>query len=240
MALPNITATAGIVTTRIGFCADVGTGCPHSGVTWISERWRGPEFYLHNGYHSHSSPIIPGKSCCTWSTHSSRVFPHKLHSGNLITTCSVSSMHIIAAATEVKVLSRPIVSATSAPAISKFQNHLLAINHMTQIWYARNFVPGRPGIEYFWPWTESSIHWSTRWAFSSLTALSRHSGTNSLLIMLRTVFNTDLDISGSRSSSPSTGFWTSLAPCLVVISFSMITFSFSVVSWGYGLLLWRS
>jgi len=145
----NVSATLHIVTTMIGSRADVSAWCPCGGVVCISERWQGTEFYLYNGYHSRSSPINPGKSFCAWLIDSSRVFPHKIDSGNPITTFSVSNLHIIAAAAEVKVLPRPILSATIAPDISESQTHLLTINHMTQTWCARNFIPRRPGTGYF-------------------------------------------------------------------------------------------
>jgi len=91
---------------------------------------------------------MPGKSLCAKITHSSRVFPHKMDSGNPITTFSVTNLQSIAAATEVKVFPRPISSATSAPGISASQTHLLTMNQMVHTWCARNLVPGRPGIEY--------------------------------------------------------------------------------------------
>ena len=70
------------------------------------------------------------------------VFPHKIDSGNPITTFPVSSLHIIAAATEVTVFPRPISSSTSAPAISASQTPIHTMNEMAQIWCARNLVPG--------------------------------------------------------------------------------------------------
>jgi len=231
---------SGIVTTKIGSKADVSAGCSCSGVDWISNRWRDTEFCLCNGYHSRWSPIIPGKSYCARLIHSSSVFPHKMDSGNHITTFSVTNLQSIAAATEVKVFPRPISSGTSAPGISVSQTHLLTMNHMAQIWCARNLVPGRPGIEYLWPGSRSSVDWRIEWAFSSLTASSWHSCSNSLLIVLRTVFNTGLVLSGLRSSSPSTCSWTSLAPLSVFFSSSMISFSCSEVSWADGLILWWS
>ena len=218
MTLLNITATPSIVTTRIDSRADVCAGCPCSGVFWISMRRRGTELCLCSGYHSHSSPIIPGKSFCTIFTHSASIFPHKIDNGSPITTVSVSSVQIIAAATEVKVFPWPISSATNAPGISASQTHLLTMNQISKTWCARNFVPGRPGIEYLWPGTWSSIDWRIGWALSSLTASSRHSCSNLLLIVLRTVFSTELVFSGSRSSSPSTCSWISLAPWSVFFS----------------------
>jgi len=103
MTLLNVSATPGIVTTRIGSNADVSAGCPCSGVDWISELRQGPEFGQHNRYHSCSSPIIPGKLFCARLTHPGSVFPHKMDSGNPITTFSVTNLQSIAAATEVKI-----------------------------------------------------------------------------------------------------------------------------------------
>ena len=197
--------------------------------SWISMRRQGTELCLRNGEHSCSWTIIPGKSFCTIFTHSARVFPHKFDSGKPITTSSVSSLQIIAAATEVKVFPRPISSATRAPGISASQTHLLTMNHIAQTWCARHLVPGRPGNEYLWPGTLSSVEWRIWWAFSSLTASSRHWCSNSLLIVLRRVLNTELVLSRSRISSPFTCSWTYLAPWLVFISSSMISVSCSRV-----------
>jgi len=240
MVLLKVTATPRIVTTRIGSKADFSAEWPCGGVDWISDKSRRTELWLHTRYHSRSSPIIPAKLSCARLTHSSRVFPHKIDSGNPITTFSVSNLHIIAAATVVKVFPRPISSATSAPAISVFQIHPYTINCMPQTWCARNFVPGRRRIKCFWPGTWSSIEWWIRWAFSSLTTSSSHSCSNSLLIVLRTVFNTKLVFSGSRSSSPSSYSWTSPAPGSVFFSSSMISVSCSKVGWTDGLILWHS
>jgi len=240
MTFLNVSATPGIVPTKIGSKADVSTRCPSGGVDWISNRRQGTEFCLCNGYHSHWSMIIPRKSFCARLTHFSRVFPHTMDNGNHITTFSVTNLQSIAAATEVKVYPRPISSATSAPGISVSQTHLLTMNHIAQTWCARNLVPGRPGIEYLWPGTQSSVDWWIVWAFSSLTGSSRHSWSNSLLIILGTVVNTELVFSGLRSSSPSTRSWTSYAPSSVFFWSSMISFSCSEVSWADGLILWCS
>jgi len=59
MTLFNLSATPGIVTTRIGWNDDLRAGCPCGGVDWISGRRRDTEFGLRNGYHSRSSLIIP-------------------------------------------------------------------------------------------------------------------------------------------------------------------------------------
>jgi len=168
--LLNISPPPGIVTVMIRSWPDVTAGCPCGEVLWIYMRWRGTELDLCNGYHSHSSPIITQKLFCNIFTHSKMVFPHKIHSGNLITTGSVNSFHIIAAATEVTVFPRPISSSTSAPDISASQTHLLKMNHTAQMWCTRHFIRGRPGIEYLWPGTSSSVDRRIGWTFSSLTA----------------------------------------------------------------------
>jgi len=180
---------------------------------------------------------MPGKLSCTNITHSSRVFPHKMDNDNPITTITVTNLQSIAAGTEVEVFPRPILSATSAPGASASQTHLLTKNQMALTWCARNLVPGRPG-------TQSSVDWRIGWAFSSLTTSSRHWWLNWLLIVLRTVFNTELVIGELTTSSPSsTCSWTSLAPLSVFFSSAMISFSFSDVSWADGLLVqcsWNS
>jgi len=241
MTVLKVSAIPGIVTTKIGSWADISAGCPWGRVIWISNRRRETEFNLWSGYHSCSSPTLPGKSLSAKITHSSRVFLHKIDSGKLIGTFSVSSLQIIAAATKVKVFPRPISSATSARGISASHTHLLTMNQMAQTWYARNIVPGRPGIEYLGPGTRSSVDWQIRWAFSSLTDSCRHSCSNSLLIVLKTVLNTEPVFSKSRTSSPSsTCSWISLAPWSVFFSSSMISFSCSEVSWTDGLIFQRS
>jgi len=132
MTVVKVSATPGMVTTWIGSKADTSAGCPWGGVVWISNSWRGTEFNLWSGYHSHSSPTMLAKLLCAKITHSSRVFPHKMDSGNPITTFSVTDLQSIAAATEVKVFPRPMSSATCAPGISVSQTHLLTMNHMAQ------------------------------------------------------------------------------------------------------------
>jgi len=244
ITLLKFSATPGIVTTRIGSRAEISAGCPWGRVDWISNRRWGTEFNLWSGYHTRSSPTMPGKWLSAKSTHSSRVFPHKMDSGNPITTFSVTNLRSIAAAIEVKVFPRPISSATAATAISASQTHLLTMNQMAQTWCARYLVPGWPGIEYLWPGTRSSVDWQIGWAFSSLTASSWQLCSNLLLIVLRTVFNTELVFAGSRTSSlSSTCFWTSLAPLSVFFLSSMISSSCSNVSWADGLtfrLSWNS
>jgi len=110
------------------------------------------------------------------------------------------------------------------------------MNHMAETCCTRNFVPGRPDIEYLRPGTRSSGDWSIRWVFSSLTTSWRHAWSNSLLIVLCTVLNTELVLSASRTSSPSTSSSTFLAPRSVIISSSVISFSWSGVSWAHGLM----
>jgi len=212
MTVLTVSAIPGIVTTKIGSWADISAGCPWGGVLCITNRQQGIELNLWSGYHSRSSATMPGKSLWVQITHSSRVFLHKMDSVNSITTFSVTNFQCFAAATEVKVFPRPISSATSAPGLSASQTHLLIMNELAQTWCARNLVPGRLGIEYLWPGTPLSVDWRIGWAFSSLIASSGHSWSNSLLIVLRTALNTEMVLSGLRTSSPSTCSWTSLVP----------------------------
>jgi len=174
MTVLEVSATPGIVTTEIGSWANISAGCPWGGVVCISNRQRGTEFNLWSSYHSRSSPTMLWQSLCAKITHSTRVFPHRMDSGNPITTFGVTNLQRIAVATEVKVFPRPISSATSAPGISAFWTHLLTMNQMGHTWCARNLVPGRPGIEYLWPGTRLSVDWRIRCAFSSQTASSNH------------------------------------------------------------------
>jgi len=224
--------------------ADTSAGWLWSRVIWISNKWRGTDFDLWSRYHSRSSPKISGKVLCAKTTYSWRVFPHKMDSGNPITSFSVINLQSIAAATMVTDFPRPISSATSLPGISASQNQFLMMNQMAQTWCSRNIVPRRLGIEYLWPGTLSSIEWRTGWAFCSLTASSTHSCWNSLLIVLSTVINSELVFAGSRTSSPSTTCpWISLEPLSVFFSSSMMTFSCSYVSWEDGLIFrcsWNS
>jgi hypothetical protein len=178
---------------------------------WMSVRRCCLDLQLPAGHRIQSLERIPlpfftdnaGKVVVRQKRQFSMEFPHEMDSGKPITTCSVSSLQLIAAATELKVCTRPISSATSAPAISASYTHVLMINQMAETGCGRNFVPGRPGIEYMWPGTRSSVDWRIGWTFSSLTASSKHSCSNSLLIVLRTVLNPELALSGSRTSSPS-------------------------------------
>jgi len=118
--LLTVSATPGIVTTRIGSRAEISAGCRWGGVDWISIVRRGTELNLWSRYHSRFPPTLPGKSLCTKITHSPRVFPHKMDCGNPITNFSVTNLQSLAAATGVKVFPRPIPTATSAPGISAF------------------------------------------------------------------------------------------------------------------------
>jgi len=112
------------------------------------------------------------------------------------------------------------------------------MNQMAQTWCAKNIVPSRPGIEHLRSGTRSSVDWQIGCAILSLTASSRDSCWNSLLIVLRTVFSTELIFSGSRTSSPSsTCSWTSLALLSVFFSSSTISFSCSDVSWADKLII---
>jgi len=219
MTVLKVSATQGIVTNKIGSRAYISGACLWSTVVWISIRRRGTEFNLCSRYNSRSLPTMLGMSLSTKINHSSRVFSYKLDSGNPITTFSVSNLQSIAmAATEVKVFPIPISSATSAPTISASQTHLLTMTQMAQTWCTRYLVPGRNGIDYLWPGTWSSGDWRTGQAFSSLTVSSRPWCANLLLMVLSTVLNTGLLLSGSRTTMRScTSSRTSLEPWLVNI-----------------------
>jgi len=143
-----------------------------------------------------------------------------------------------------EIVPRPILSATSTPGISESQTHLLTLNYIVQTWSTRNIVPGRPGTENLWHGKWLSVDWWIGWAFSSLMAASRNSCSNSLLIVLNTVFNTELIFSESRtSSSSSTRISTSLALLSVFFWSSIISFICSNVSWADGIIFrcsWNS
>jgi len=155
---------------------------------WTRLQWSSLDLWLAAGYwilcpQQIPLPFVtdnPGNVFCAISTHMLGVFPHKIDKGNPITTFSVSSLHIISAATEVKVLPRPILSATSAPCKSESQTHLLTMIHTAQTWCTRKFFPGRPGMEYLWPGTQSLVDRRIGWPFSRLTASARQSLSNSL------------------------------------------------------------
>jgi len=141
---------------------------------------------------------------------------------------------------ELKVFPRHISSTPSASGISASQTHLLTLNQMSQTRCAKNLVPDWPGIVYLWSQLPSSLDWQIGWAFSSLAASSRHSCSNLLLIVLRTVLNTKLVLSGSRTSSLFSFFWLSLTPLSDFIASSIISVSCSKVRWADGLILWCS
>jgi len=142
---------------------------------------------------------------------------------------------------EVKVMPRPISSATSATGISETQTHLLTINYIGQNRSAIIMVPGRPGIEYMLPGTWSAFYWWIGQAFSSPTSSSSNVYSNLLLIWLRTGFKTELLLCGSRTSWISaTCFCTCLAPWFIVCFFSMIIFGCLDVCCADGLTLWCS
>lgn len=132
MTLMNLSSTMGIVTTSIGSHTKVSTGCSWGGVVLISIRRQGTVFSLFSGSHSHSLPIITGLLFGTISAYSSSVFPHKSHCGNPVRTVLVSHLDIIATATEVIILPRPIASATGGSGTSESKTHLLIMNHVSQ------------------------------------------------------------------------------------------------------------
>jgi len=221
--------------------ADISAAWPYGGVACISNRQQCSEFNLRSEYLSHSSTTMLGKLLCAKITHPSKVLPHKMDSGNSITTFSVTNLQCIAAATKVKVYPRSISSAISAPAISASQTHLLRMSRMPIASCTRNLVLDRPAIEYLWPWTQWSVDWQIGGVFCSLTASSIHSCSHSLFIVLITVFSTELVFSGSKTSSPSsTCSWTSLPVVLVFFSSSMISFSCSAVSSANKLIIRHS
>jgi len=182
-----------------------------------------------------------GLSLCNIFTHASRVLPHEIDCCNPITTLSVCSLHIIAAATEVNFLPRPISFGTSAPGISESQTHFLTMNPMAKTWCARNFVPGRFGIVYLWLRTQSSVDWWIGWVFSSIIASSRQLCSYLLLTILSEAFNTELVYFQLRTSSLSFAWsWTSILLMSVLLSSLTISFSCSDVSCLDGLRLRRS
>jgi len=118
MTVLEVSVTPVIVTTYLGSWADIHAGYLWGGVVCISNRRQGTEFNHWSRYQFCSSPTMPGKPLSAKITHSSRVFPHRMDSGNTITTFSFTNFQSITPATEVKVFPRPISSATSAPGIS--------------------------------------------------------------------------------------------------------------------------
>ena len=134
MTVLNMSATSGIVTTMISSSADTCAGCLFGGVDWISNTRQGTKFNFWSRYHSRPSPTMPGKLLCAKITHSSRVSPHQMDSGNPVTTFSVTNLQSMATATKVKVCPRPISSTTSASGILASETHLLTMNRMAQTW----------------------------------------------------------------------------------------------------------
>jgi len=85
-----------------------------------------------------------------------------------ITTVSVGKMHIVAVDTEVNVLWRLIWSATSTPGILGFQTNFHTMNHVVQIWNARNVAQGSSGIAYLLQQMWSSFHFPGTYSFRSI------------------------------------------------------------------------
>ena len=148
ISLLKVSATLCIVTIRIRSRREECTGCPWGDLVWITERRQSTEFMLCNDDHSGSSQIMSEYMFSAIFTHSTIVFPHKIESSKPTTSFSVSNLHIIATATEVNVLPRPISSATRAHVTSESQTHLHTMKNLTQTWSARNVVVGMPGTEY--------------------------------------------------------------------------------------------
>jgi len=110
--------------------------------------------------------------------------------------------------------------------------------YIAQTWCARNLIPGRPGSEYVLLETQSASNWWIGGVFCSMTASSRDWYSNLMSIVVRTVFNSELQLSGSRtSSSSSTCSWTCLPRLFIFFSSSKISFSCSDPSWADGLIL---
>ena len=111
------------------------------------------------------------------------------------------------------------------------------MNRGAQAWCTWNMVPGMPGIDQMLPGTRRGFHEQIRQEFTSSTTSSRHSCSNSLLIVFKIVPSTDLPISGlKRSSPPSTCSWSSVACESVFFSCSMISISCSTCCWADGLI----
>jgi len=192
MTLFNVSVTDAIVMTTIGSRAEASSVNSTVRVVWMSKWWRGIEFSLSNGYHSHSSLIITEWKFGVLFTHSPRVFHHMIDSANSAMTISSRDWNIIVMVSQVTIFLMPISSATSTPVISKSQTYHFMMNHIAHTWCARNQLPSRPGIEYLFPATQSSCDWWIGWLFTSRTTASRHAGSNSWQISLYTVLNTEL------------------------------------------------
>jgi len=166
------------------------------------------------------------------------VFPHIIDSGNPITTISVSYLHIIATATEVNVFPSPIHLLPVLLAYLHPKPISLQWTILPKIWCARNLVLGRLQIECLLLGTQSWFDWRIGGAFSWMIVMSRYLYCHLLLCALRSELNTDLVLSGSRTSSQSTCSWTSLAPLCDLFSSLMISFGCSKVSSADGGTLW--
>jgi len=129
-----------------------------------------------------------------------------INSSNPITTISLTHLPFGASTTTENIFPRRISSATRTPGIFEFQTHLLTINHTAQTRCARGFLPDYPEIEYSLPETWSPCYWQTGLAFSSLTAWSRHLSSHVLVHEFCNIVNTDLLLSASRTSSPSSTY----------------------------------
>jgi len=153
-------------------------------------RWRDSQFGLCNGYHAHSSLILPGQSFCPILTPWSGVFLNKFDCGKPITTFAVSNSQSLSVATDVNVVLRPIVSPTITLGIYESNTYCLRVNHIAKTWSDRHSVPGTAEIEYLMPGTMSPFDWRICWALSNLTTSSRDWCQISSWSVLNTVFNT--------------------------------------------------
>ena len=77
MTVLKVSATPGIVTTKIGSWVDISAGCQCDRVVCISKWRRGTEFGLWSWYHSHSSLTMPGCHCVPKSPTLQRYSPMK-------------------------------------------------------------------------------------------------------------------------------------------------------------------
>jgi len=127
--------------------AELSAGCIWFVVVWISKRRQGSEFSFCYGYLSHSWLIIPGLTVWAKFPYLWTEFPHIIDSGYPTTTFSVHNLHIIATATEVHVVLRPIISATSTPGISESQTQFCSMNCIAKTWFTRKLFPGTPHVE---------------------------------------------------------------------------------------------
>jgi len=115
------------------------------------------------------------------------------------------------------------------------------MNQIAQTCCSRNCVLGRPWSYNMLPGIQSAFDWRIGQAFNSLTASSRYLCSKSLFHKLEIQWTTQLLMSGSTTSSPSsTCSSASLAPVWVFFSSWMVSFSYSNVSWADGFIIWRS